>query len=146
MMERINYTRCCGFGMFIPDPNVFHPGSRIQDPGVRIFPIPDPGSASKNLSILTQKTVSLGNMIRVVHRGPGSLFFTHHGSRIQGSKRHRILDPKSASLITRPCNKCYWCAGGAEEPGCGAWNPHQLWLAPSSGREPFPLLLLSPNL
>ncbi len=49
-------------------------------------------------------------------------------------------------LITRPFIKCFWCAGGAEEPGCGAGNPHQLWLAPTSGREPFPLLLLSPNL
>ncbi len=34
----------------IPDPTFFHPGSLI-----RIFSIPDPGSASKNLSILTQK-------------------------------------------------------------------------------------------
>ncbi len=35
------WKQCCGFGMFIPDPNFFHPGS-----------------ASKNSSILTQKTVS----------------------------------------------------------------------------------------
>ncbi len=43
----------CGSGMFIPDPNFFHPGSRTQgqkDSGS--------GSASKNLSILTQKIVS----------------------------------------------------------------------------------------
>jgi hypothetical protein len=33
-------NQCCGSGMFIPDPN---------------FSIPDPGSASKNFSILTQK-------------------------------------------------------------------------------------------
>jgi hypothetical protein len=33
----------------IPDPNFFHPGSRIRTV------IPDPGSASKNLSILTPK-------------------------------------------------------------------------------------------
>jgi hypothetical protein len=32
-------AQCCGFGMFIPDPAFFHPGS-----------------ASKNLSILTQKS------------------------------------------------------------------------------------------
>ncbi len=32
-------------------------------------------------------------MIRVVHPGSGSLHFTHPGSRIQGSKRHRIPDP-----------------------------------------------------
>ncbi len=33
-------------------------------------------------------------MIRVVHPGSGSVFFTHPGSRIQGSKRHRIPDPQ----------------------------------------------------
>ncbi len=36
--------------MFIPDPTFFHPGSRI-----RTVSIPDPGSPSKNLSILTPK-------------------------------------------------------------------------------------------
>jgi hypothetical protein len=36
--------------MFIPDPTFYHPGSRI-----RTVSIPDPGSASKNLSILTPK-------------------------------------------------------------------------------------------
>jgi hypothetical protein len=36
--------------MFIPDPTFFHPGSRI-----RTVSIPDPGSSSKNLSILTPK-------------------------------------------------------------------------------------------
>jgi hypothetical protein len=43
------YYLCCGSGMFIPDPNFFHHGSRVK----RI-----PASASKNLSILTQKIVS----------------------------------------------------------------------------------------
>ncbi len=52
----------------IPDPNVFHPRSRIR---------------IKNLSILTQKNglQALGNMIRVAHPGSGSWFFTHLGSR-----------------------------------------------------------------
>ncbi len=40
--------QCCESGMFITDPN---------------FPIPDPGSASKNLSILTQKIVSMRSEI-----------------------------------------------------------------------------------
>jgi hypothetical protein len=41
---------------------------------IRLFSIPDPGSTSKNLSILTQKIVfeAPGNMIRVVHPGSGS--------------------------------------------------------------------------
>jgi hypothetical protein len=38
--------QCCGSGMFIPDP------------GSDFFSIPDPGSTSKNLRILTQKMVS----------------------------------------------------------------------------------------
>ncbi len=33
-------------------------------------------------------------MIRVVHPGSESWLFTHPGSRIQGSKRHRIPDPQ----------------------------------------------------
>ncbi len=35
---RYGTKQFCGSGMFIPDPNFFHPGSRI-----RIFFIPDPG-------------------------------------------------------------------------------------------------------
>jgi hypothetical protein len=64
--------------MFIPDPNFFHPGS-----------------ASKNLSILTQNIVSKHSEIWSVlfYPGSGSWSFTHPGSRIQRSKRHRIPDP-----------------------------------------------------
>jgi hypothetical protein len=54
--------QCCGSGMFIldldrlfsiPDPNFFT--SRIPDPN---FSIPDPGSASKNLSIIKKLFLS----------------------------------------------------------------------------------------
>ncbi len=42
-------------------------------------------------------------MIQVVHPGSGSwiriLIFTHLGSRIQGSKRHRIPDPDPQHLF-----------------------------------------------
>jgi hypothetical protein len=71
--------RCCGSRN--PDPNVLYPGSRIQ-----IFSIPDPGSASKNLSILTQKIgfYALGNMIRI-----RILFFSHLGSRGQKGTEFR---------------------------------------------------------
>ncbi len=61
-------------------------GSRI-----RLFSVPDPGSTSKNLIVLTLKLWS-GNMIQFVHPGSGSWFFTHLGSRILESKRHRIPD------------------------------------------------------
>jgi hypothetical protein len=60
-------------------PIVFHPVSRIR---------------IKNVSIFTQKT-GFYDIFRVDL--PGSRiripFFTHPGSRIQGSKRHRIPDP-----------------------------------------------------
>ncbi len=51
-LNTIWIPQCGGSGMFIPDPTFFHPGSRT-----RTVSIPDPGSSSKNLSILTpQKT------------------------------------------------------------------------------------------
>ncbi len=71
------YDQCCGSGMFIriPDPNFFP--SRIR---IREFKYFNPKKWFH----------PLGNMIRVVHSG--SWLFTHPGSRIQGSKRHRIPD------------------------------------------------------
>jgi hypothetical protein len=56
-LKLIGSKQCCGSGMFIPDPNFLHPGS-----------------ASKNLSILTQKNgfLALRNMIWVVYPGFGS--------------------------------------------------------------------------
>ncbi len=51
-------NRCCGSGMFIPDPGLIF---SIPDPGSRVKKIPDPGSESKNISTgtikLTKKTV-----------------------------------------------------------------------------------------
>ncbi len=49
--------QCCGSGMFIPDPDptFFHPGSDIFPSRIQTVSIPDPGSASTNLSILTPK-------------------------------------------------------------------------------------------
>jgi hypothetical protein len=82
---------------------------RIRDvnPGslIRTVSIPDPGTSSKNLSILTPKKAkkwfpSLKIMIWVVH--PGSrirmLTFSHPGSRIEGSKRHPIPDPQHCGI------------------------------------------------
>jgi hypothetical protein len=66
--------------MFIPDPNFFNPGS-----------------ASKNLRILTPKNgfQALGNMNRVVHSGSGSatlLLTSHHEvKKIKDEKRLRHL-------------------------------------------------------
>ncbi len=61
--------------------------SRIPDPGSKRFP--DPGPASKNLSVLTQK-LFLRNMILIFN-----------GSRIQGSKMHRVPDLQHCSRGNR---------------------------------------------
>ncbi len=82
--------------MFIPDPNNFHPGSRVTNiPGawIRI--------RIKELKYFNPKICfnALGNMIRDVHPGFGSWYLTHSGSRIQGSKRHWIPDPDSKHCL-----------------------------------------------
>ncbi len=45
-----------------------------------------------------------GSASKFKYFNPGSWIFTHPESRIQGSKRHRILDPGSATLV----NTVYW--------------------------------------
>jgi hypothetical protein len=92
-----------GIGMFITDPTFFHPGSRI-----RIFSIPDPGSTSKNLSILTPKKWFLSSMnydpgcssrIRIPDTDPDFLPIPDPGYR--GSKRHRIPDPQHCIQVSK---------------------------------------------
>ncbi len=71
--------------MFIPDP-----GSDFSPSRIRIH------TNEFKYFILTQKIAfkALGKFIRVVHRYRILIrIFTHPGSRIQGSKRHRIPDP-----------------------------------------------------
>ncbi len=86
---------------------ILDPNCSIPDSGSRVKKILDPGSwsASKNLSIFYPKICfsALGNMIRDVYPGSGSLFFTYPKSRIQESKRHRIPKPGSRIRnINRP--------------------------------------------
>ncbi len=86
--------------MFIPDPTFFHPGSRI-----RTVSIPEPGSSSKNLSILTPKKAKKwflsskkydpGCSSRIPD--PDADFLP---SRIPGSKRHPISDPDPQHWIS----------------------------------------------
>ncbi len=83
----------------IPDPGSEFFPSQIPDPGAKFFhPRPkyfssrilDPGSASKNFSILTQKNgfSALRNMIGVFHPGSGSQIriLTFYPSRIPNQK------------------------------------------------------------
>jgi hypothetical protein len=48
--KKVPFQQCGGSGMFISDP-----GSNFFPSRIRTVSIPDPGSSSKNLSILTQK-------------------------------------------------------------------------------------------
>jgi hypothetical protein len=81
--------------------------SSVADPGcwsrIRLFPsrirsvsIPDPGYASKKLSILTTKQqkkigfLAIENMIRVVNPGSGCWISTHPGSMVPKGTRSRI--------------------------------------------------------
>ncbi len=77
-------------------PTFFHPGSWTVS-------IPDPGSSSKNLSILTPKKAKKWFLSsKKYDTGCSSrirmLTFSHPGSRIQGSKKYSIPDPGSATL------------------------------------------------
>jgi hypothetical protein len=84
---------------------------RIFPIPIRIFSHPPPGSASKNLSILTQKMgVKLSEIWSGLYISDPNLF-NHPRSRIQGSKRHRIPDPdpqhQSLNVATL-CVCVYW--------------------------------------
>ncbi len=72
----------CGSGMFIPDPECF-PSQ------IRIFSIPDHGSASKNLRNFTQfKFSEIWSGLFIPDPHPD--FFTHPGSRGQKGTGSRI--------------------------------------------------------
>jgi hypothetical protein len=84
--------------MFIPypGPNFFHPGSRVTK-------IPDPksGSASKNLSILSQKIVSqLSKILSGMFISDPNLDLDFYPSRIPnaGIKLKKAPDHGSATL------------------------------------------------
>ncbi len=74
--------------MFIPGPNFFHPGYRIR---IKTFKYCDPKNVYQ----------ALGNMIRVVHPGSESRFFTHPGS--SGQKGN-------GSLIRIRNTDAKWCS------------------------------------
>jgi hypothetical protein len=79
--------------MFIPGPgsDFFHPGPRI-----RTVSIPDTGTSSKNLSILTPKKAKKWFPSSKKYPDPDTDFLP---SRIPGSKRHPIPNPGSATQM-----------------------------------------------
>jgi hypothetical protein len=97
-------------GSRIPDPNFSNP-----DPGSRVKKIPDPGSASKNLNFLTQKTVSklekneLGCSSQIPDKDPDFLLF-----RIPNPEVKKVPDPRSGSTTLRTLG--HVLAGNSQYP------------------------------
>ncbi len=81
-----------------------YPGSDFFPCRIRTVPIPDPGSSSKNLSILTPKKAKKWFLSSKKY-DPGCLswirMLTFYPSRIQGSKRHPIPDPEPQHYFYR---------------------------------------------
>ncbi len=82
--------------------------SRIPDPN---FFIPDPGSASKNLSILTPKNSVQSSRKYEPGCSSRNRILTFYPSRIQGSKRHRIPDPEywRVTWVTNLLHQYWMC-------------------------------------
>ncbi len=110
-MTQDTIQQCCGSGMFILDPD---PTYSIPDPGSRLLGLQDlrSGSASKNLSILTQKTdskflkITSGMFFPTTGYGffsvpdPGVKKATDSGSRISNTEiQHRKLERKYQGLV-----------------------------------------------
>ncbi len=76
------------FPSWIQDPNLFFPGSRIR---IKEFKNFNP----KKWFLSTQK---LRNMIRIVHPGSGSWFFTYPGFRLPDPGVKQAPSPGSATM------------------------------------------------
>jgi hypothetical protein len=108
-------VQCCGSGMFIPDPgsdffpsqipdpNCFHPGSRIPIKEFKYF--------NPKEWFLSSRKHDPGCSSRIPDPDPDFLPIPDPGSRIQGSKRHRIPDPDPQHCTCQyGMNKdCYSC-------------------------------------
>jgi hypothetical protein len=93
----LKWTGPTGSGIPVMRIRDVYPGSEFFHPGSRVKKFPDPGSASKNLSIFNQKIVSKlseassGMFIRI-------LIFTHPGSRGQKGTGSGCTGSGSATL------------------------------------------------
>jgi hypothetical protein len=129
--------QCCESGTFIPDP-----GSELYHPGCRVKKIPGSASASKNLSILTQKVfLSAGkynsgccsSRIRI----PDLHLVLFYPFRIPGPvvKRHRIphLDPQhfiNVIIFNHNINIIRWQVIASEISSL-LFHSREGWLLPS---------------
>ncbi len=90
-----NCTQCCGSGMFIPDPNFIIPdtGSEIYIKEFKYF-------KPKKWFLSSRKyDTGCSSPIRIPDLYPDFLPIPDNGSRIQGSKRHRLPDPQHWSYF-----------------------------------------------
>ncbi len=86
--------------------SVADPGCLSRIPDTNFFP--DPESASKSLSILTQKWfLALGNTIRVVHPGSGSRILIFCPSRIPDPGFKKAPNPGFATLFSTVHHMAY---------------------------------------
>ncbi len=92
--------QCCGSGMFIPDLN---------------FSIPDPESASKNLSIFNPNNF-YGTKLSEMWFGMLIPDYFPSRIRIPGSQNHRILDPDIATLQNGTKQTTTKLTSGPHEP------------------------------
>ncbi len=122
--------QCCGSRMFIPDPEFYpfripdsEPGSRIPTTATKELVFfwshkyhneqvkkENMSQFTKNYRFFTKKNVTKLSKIWVWDPGSGKKPIPDPGPRIQGSKRHRISDPGSATLVYFSCQnpKSVW--------------------------------------
>ncbi len=113
--EQVLRIQCCGSGMFIPDPTFFHPGSRI-----RTVSIPDPGSSSKNLSILTPKKAKKWFLSAIKYDPDPDADFLP--SRIPDPWVKKAPNPGSGSA-TLCGSMTFWCGSGSADPCLRLMDP-----------------------
>ncbi len=124
--------QCCGSGMFIPNPGFDFFQSRVPDP---IFCHPGSRICIKEFKYFNPKKWFLSSQwsgLFIPDPDPGSWFFTHPGSRIQGSKvtRSRIWIRNTGCFTwTWPAAVAEFCSNAL----IGCCGPSPLLL---SGRAP----------
>jgi hypothetical protein len=92
IVKNLTLTQCCGSGMFIPDPNFFHPGSRVKK-------IPDPApQPHQKFKYFNTKKLFLSS--RKYDLGCSSRIRIFYPFRIPGPKSHRITDPDPQHCLT----------------------------------------------
>ncbi len=106
---QVSQTQCCGSGMFIPDPNFFHPGSRICIKEVKYFikkfvsKLSDPGDPG------------CSSRIRIL------IFYP---SRIPNPEVKKAPDPRSGSAtLARRLDLCFSCYPTNSLEPLGLGNP-----------------------